>query len=129
MGPTPSDVKVTVPDGAVDLFSRKIGLRILCLPDQNRILKAGPSVQLSEAEAMQYVAQCTSVLVFEVHYLYIKHGCGYICMSRADGEPLGDVWKDLGPRQRASVISQLRDYAEQLRSLDGGFLWCPLASA
>lgn len=126
LAPTPSHVHVTVPDGAVDLFPRKIGPRILFLPDQNLILKAGPSVKLSEAEAMQYVARCTSVPVPEVRESYTKNGCGYIFMAKADGEPLADVWKDLGSEQRASVVCQLRDYAEQLRSLDGEFygaLW------
>jgi serine/threonine protein kinase len=117
---------VIVPDGAVDLFPRKIGPRILSLSDQNQILKAGPNVKLSEAKAMQYVARHTSVPVPEVYESYTKHGCGYIFMSKADGEPLARVWNDLGSEQRASVVSQLRDYAEQLRSLDGEFygaLW------
>jgi hypothetical protein len=61
---------VTVPNGAFDLFPRETGPRILFLPDQNRILKAGPSVKLSEAEAMQYVARCTSVPVPEVQESY-----------------------------------------------------------
>lgn len=126
LAPTPSHVHVTVPSGAVDLFPRKIGPRILFLPDQNRILKAGPSVKLSEAEAMQYVARHTSVPVPEVRESYTKDGCGYILMSKADGKPLADVWKNLGPDQRASVVDQLRDYAKQLRSLHGEFygaLW------
>lgn len=47
-------------------------------------------------------------------------------MSKADGGPLADIWKELGVEQRASVVCQLRDYTEQLRSLTGEFygaLW------
>lgn len=122
----PTHTYITIPDGAVDLFPGKIGPRILLLPSQNRILKAGATVKLSEAKAMQYVARHTSVPVPEVQDSYIQHGCGYILMSKAHGEPLADVWKDLDSVQRASVISQLRDYAEQIRSLEGEFygaLW------
>lgn len=90
-------------------------------------MKAGSSVKLSEAEAMRYVALHTSVPVPEVQESYIKDGCSYIVMTKADGEPLGDLWKDLSSEQRAFVVSQLRNYTEQLRSLIGEFygaLWC-----
>lgn len=50
---TPNDARVTIPDGAIDLFPRKVGPRILYLPDQNESLKAGSSVKMSEAEAMR----------------------------------------------------------------------------
>ena len=33
--------RITVPNGAVDLFPRKVGPRIFYLPDRNQILKAG----------------------------------------------------------------------------------------
>lgn len=75
---------------------------------------------------MRYVALHTSVPVPEVRESYIKIGCGYIFMSKADGQPLADMWKELGVEQRAVVVCQLRDYAEQLRSLTGklyGALW------
>lgn len=58
---TPNNAQVIIPDGAVDLFPRRVGPRILYLPDQDQILKAGPSVKMSEAEAMRYVALRTSV--------------------------------------------------------------------
>lgn len=124
---SPNHGDVAIPDGAIDLFPNKIGLRILFLPNENRIMKAGPSVKMSEAEAMRYVALHTSIPVPEVQESYIKDGCGYIVMSKADGEPLGDVWEDLSSEQRALVVSQLRSYTEQLRSLTGEFygaLWC-----
>lgn len=123
---TPEHGDVAIPDGAIDLFPRNIGPKILLLSDQNQIMKAGSNVKMSEAEAMRYVALHTSVPVPDVREAYIKDGCGYIVMSKADGEPLGDVWQHLGSEQRASVVSQLRNYVEQLRSLNGEFygaLW------
>ncbi|KXT02489.1 hypothetical protein AC578_4183 [Pseudocercospora eumusae] len=122
----PDQSCISVPNAAVDLFPRTVGPRILHLPDQNQIIKAGPSVKMSEAEAMRFVALHTSIPVPEVQEAYNKNGCGYIVMSKADGEPLADIWQDLGSDQRASVVSQLRNYAEQLRSLTGQFygaLW------
>ena len=122
----PNKSRISIPDGAVDLFPLNVGPRILYLPDQNQIVKAGPNVKMSEAEAMRFVALHTSVPVPDVRESYIKNGCGYIFMSKADGEPLADIWKDLGSEQRASVVSQLRNYTEQLRSLTGKFygaLW------
>lgn len=121
-----STSSVTVPNGGIDMFPKKIGPRILFLPDQNQILKAAPNIKSSEAEAMQYAARHTSVPVPEVYDSYIKDGCGYILMSKADGEPLADMWENLDSVQRAFVVSQLQDYVGQLRSLDGEFygaLW------
>ena len=123
---TPEHAYVTIPDGAVDLFPRKIGPRLLYLSDKDQILKAGPSVKMSEAEAMRYVALHTSIPVPDVRESYTENGCGYIFMSKAGGEPLADIWKDLGLEQRASVVGQLQKYAGQLRSLTGKFygaLW------
>jgi hypothetical protein len=48
LGP-PEDTRIVVPDGAVDLFPNKLGPRILHLPDQDRVLKAGANVRMSEA--------------------------------------------------------------------------------
>jgi hypothetical protein len=75
---------------------------------------------------MRYVTLHTSIPVPKVQASYIKDGCGYIMMSKADGEPLARIWKQLDAEHKASVISQLRSYVEQLRSLDGTFygsLW------
>ena len=117
---------ITVPNGAVDLFPRKVGPRIFYLPDRNQILKAGSSVKESEAEAARFVALQTSVPVPEVFDWYVKDGIGYIFMSKADGEPLADLWAHLTAEEKSSVVTQLQCYAQQLRSLTGEFygaLW------
>lgn len=122
----PEQANVAIPDGAVDLFPRKIGRRILYLSDQDQILKAGPSVKMSEAEAMRYVALHTSIPVPKVQESYTRNGCGYIFMSKAGGEPLADVWKELDLGQGASVVRQLQKYVQELQSLTGEFygaLW------
>ena len=122
----PNKNRITVPNGAVDLFPMKVGPRILYLPDRNQILKAGPTVKESEAEAARFVALQTSIPVPEVFESYVEDGNGYIFMSKADGEPLADLWAHLTPEEKLSVVRQLRCYAKQLRSLTGEFygaLW------
>jgi hypothetical protein len=113
---------IDAPGGAIDLYPNKIGPRILHLPDKNQILKVGPSVKMSEAEVMRFVALQTSVPVPQVLESYVRHGHGYILMSKVHGEPVADVWKDFTPEQRVSVIDQLRDYTVQLGALRGTFL-------
>lgn len=111
---------VTLPDGAESLSPGVWALR-----EQNRVLKAG-TVKMAEAEAMRFVAAKTTIPVPEVYESYERDGNGYIFMSRIEGELLGDVWKYMNEEQQRSVISQMRDFVNQLSSLEGDFygsLW------
>ena len=110
----PRATPITVPDGAIEMYPRPMGPKILLLPKEDRILKAGISVKLSEAEAMRFVASKTSNPVPTVHDVYEKEGNTYILMSRVHGKPLGEVWDGLCTDQKATVVRQLT------RSLHGG---------
>ncbi|CZT18447.1 uncharacterized protein RCC_04292 [Ramularia collo-cygni] len=117
---------VNVPEGAIDLFPQKIGPRILHLPDTKRILKAGPTVKMSEAEAMRLIACETSIPVPKVHDSYTIDGVGYILMDHVEGKVLGDCWGTMTTERQDAVVSQLRSYMTELRSLSGSFygaLW------
>jgi hypothetical protein len=66
----PRATPITVPDGAIELYPRPMGPKIFLLPKEDRILKVGISVKLSEAEAMRFVASKTSIPVPAVHDAY-----------------------------------------------------------
>jgi len=115
-----------IPDGAIELYPRPMGPRIFLLPKEDRVLKVGISVKLSEAEAMRFVARETSMPVPTVHDAYEQEGRGYIIMSRAHGKPLGEVWASLCTEQRSTIVRQLNRYMAELATLSGDFygtLW------
>jgi serine/threonine protein kinase len=122
----PHTKPITVPDGAVELPPRPMGPRIFLLPEEDRILKVGISVKLTEAEAMRYVACNTSIPIPTVHDAYEHEGRSYILMSRVHGKPLGGVWNSLCFDQKASIVRQLNHYMAELETLSGDFygaLW------
>jgi len=122
----PRTAPITVPDGAIELSPRPMGPRIFLLPKEDRILKVGISVKLSEAEAMRCVACNTSIPVPTVHDAYEHEGRSYILMSRIHGKPLGGVWNSLYTDQKASIVRQLNHYIAELETLSGDFygaLW------
>ncbi|KAL1844424.1 hypothetical protein VTK73DRAFT_2575 [Phialemonium thermophilum] len=69
----------------------------------------------NEAAAMRFVRQHTSIPVPEVR------GTDWdrITMEYVEGETLHDAWPKLGEEDKAAIRDQLRDYIQQLRSLQG----------
>ncbi|KAF2624795.1 hypothetical protein BU25DRAFT_450529 [Macroventuria anomochaeta] len=76
---------------AKNIAPHKIDKSIWHLQDSDRILKRGPNVRVTEAEALRFVASSTRVPVPEVFGAYEKDGYGHIFMSRVNGTPLHDV--------------------------------------
>lgn len=117
---------IVIPQGAIDLFPRNMGPRILLLRGNEIILKAGPSVKMSEAAAMRFVAERTSIPVPTVYDAYEKDGNGYIFMSRIEGMPLGAVWSTMHEQDQVSILDQLMNHMKELRQITGTFygaLW------
>ena len=111
-----------VPEGAVDLAAGLMtAAHAFYIPSSGLVLKTGPFVRSAEAEAMRFIATHTSIPVPVVHKFYEKNGFGYILMSRAEGVMLGDVWDSLTEEKRATIISQLKVYVDELRQLSGDF--------
>lgn len=120
---TPS---IAVPADAEPLFPNSIGPQIFATSDGTRIIKAGPTVKLSEAESMRYVAQHTSIPVPPVYEFYIRDGNGYIVMGRLAGERLTHVWPQLSADLQLAVAKQIRGFVTELQNLSGDFygaLW------
>lgn len=105
-----------------NLFPTRPGVQIYLLPDNGngrRILKAGLNPNMSEAEAMRFVAQNTSIPVPHVIDTYVFNGRSNIVMSHVPGVQLVRIWDSMDPTARSSVIAQLRDIVRQLSSLRG----------
>jgi hypothetical protein len=67
------------------------------------------------------MASHTSVPVARVDRVGERGDSGYILMSQLEGQPLADVWSDLSPDARASLIQDLRTYIQQWRALRGDY--------
>lgn len=80
---------------------------------------------MAEAAALRFVRDKTSVPVPEVYDAYMrkdKPDCGAIFMEYIEGETLHDVWGNLEDAQKDSIITQLKEYMEQLRAIKGDFI-------
>ncbi|KAH7394026.1 hypothetical protein DE146DRAFT_115490 [Phaeosphaeria sp. MPI-PUGE-AT-0046c] len=106
---------------AKDIAEDKVDKSIWHLQDSDRILKRGPHVKISEADAMRFVASSTHVPVPEVFGAYEKDGCGNIFMSRAIGRPLYDILFTLDEAQMETVTTQLSGYISSWMSLRGDY--------
>ncbi|PNY25910.1 Uncharacterized protein TCAP_04151 [Tolypocladium capitatum] len=101
-----------------------IGRKLFGLLDSNvvrvswhRVIK-GPC-QLPELEAMQYVAQHTTIPVPKIHSTYTYQGALYIEMEHIEGSNLAVAWMegDLSADERTTIMTELKDYVGLLRSL------------
>lgn len=105
-----------------NLFPMRPAAQIFLLPDNGngkRILKAGLNPNMSEAEAMRFVAQNTSIPVPRVIDTYIFNGQATIVMSHLPGVELARIWGTMDLVSRSSIIAQLQNIVCQLSSLRG----------
>ncbi|KAK6502971.1 hypothetical protein TWF481_008007 [Arthrobotrys musiformis] len=113
-----------IPENAINLCpNRGMASKVFYLPDTNTVLKVGCTnlVKQNEAEALRLLGSKTSVPVPKVHEYYEKNGLGFLHMSKIEGTPLSDVWKEWPQEKRDKVISQLRGYIEQWQGITGDF--------
>ncbi|KAI1948751.1 hypothetical protein LOZ12_003625 [Ophidiomyces ophidiicola] len=89
--------------------------------DEHTVAKLCPPAQLVEAVAMQLVRSKTSVPVPRVYNAYVDDSTsrGVILMEYIHGDVLTDVWDKLDPCQRANIISQLRQFMDELHAIKG----------
>ncbi|GAB7354955.1 hypothetical protein MBLNU459_g5570t1 [Dothideomycetes sp. NU459] len=106
---------------AYDPFPDKLGPRIRII-DEDTIIKFGRDVRLAEAEALHLVSARTNIAVPKVKAAYTLHEDCYIVMSYEDGEPLDQYWDTASQSQRAQVVSQMKDYIAQLRTVQSEFI-------
>lgn len=106
---------------AKNIAVHKIGKSIWHLQDSDRILKRGPNIRVSEAEALRFIASSTHVPVPEVFGAYEKDGFGNIFMSRAKGTPLYGALHTLDEAQIERVATQLSGYIKTWMGLRGDY--------
>jgi tRNA A-37 threonylcarbamoyl transferase component Bud32 len=106
---------------AKNIAVTKIDKSIWHLQDSDRILKRGPNVKVSEAEALRFIASSTQVPVPEVFGAYEKDGFGNIFMSRVVGTPLHDALYILNEVQMERVTEQLSGFVRSWMDLRGDF--------
>jgi tRNA A-37 threonylcarbamoyl transferase component Bud32 len=80
-------------------------------------VKYGTTVHLSEARAMKLVAETTSVAVPKLYCSFQRKGTTYILMERIHGETIGRNWNCRTPESKADLLSQLRQYFNELRAI------------
>lgn len=92
--------------------------------NEHTVVKFGDAVRMAEAAALRFVRQRTSIPVPEVFDAYVpdgnKNGC--IVMEYIDGKRLDEVWDSYDEAQKEGIISQLRGYFNELRSIQGTFV-------
>ncbi|THV55383.1 hypothetical protein BGAL_0009g00330 [Botrytis galanthina] len=88
----------------------------------NKVLKSGRNLQLSEADAMRYIATHTSIPVPRVIEATTDGKLTSITMEYIEGERLDKVWNTLPEDQKKSIASQINDMLFQLRGLTGRYI-------
>jgi aminoglycoside phosphotransferase (APT) family kinase protein len=84
----------------------------------NVVIKCGKSITFSEAHALEFVAEKTSIPVPQVKGTYVsKGGVKYIVMEYIKGEPLSKIWHKLDSAKKSVLLLQLRAYMNELRSI------------
>ena len=82
------------------------------------VIKTGDKARMSEAAAMRLLSEKTSLPVPKVHDAYVQEdGCGVMVMEYIEGITLDQAWPSYDQAQRSSILYQLRDYMNELRSI------------
>lgn len=110
---------------------------LIFLPN-NLCIKYGPLRNLSEASAMRFIAQHTSIPVPKVHCAFTRKGCTYIVTEKIKGEMLGIGWVKRSDDSKAKILQQLKGMVDEMRNIpppprqgqrqgvcnvDGGSVW------
>ncbi|WEW55213.1 hypothetical protein PRK78_000642 [Emydomyces testavorans] len=87
------------------------------LVSRSLCIKYGSHIQLSEASTMRYIAKHTSIPVPKVFCAFEHNGFTYILMERICGDKLGHGWVTRSEKSKATVIAQLKQMIQEMRSL------------
>ncbi|KAI9773305.1 MAG: hypothetical protein M1839_002165 [Geoglossum umbratile] len=92
--------------------------------DEKIVVKFGDVVRMAEAAAMRLVREKTSIPVPEVFDAYIQDEGknGVIVMEYIDGKPLDKEWNSYTKAQKDNIISQLKGYVDELRTISGTYV-------
>jgi hypothetical protein len=113
--PLPTDPEI---DDAEDIALEYGGRRVVRV-GRNFVVKFGKVVNLLEGENLLFVRGNTNILVPQVYALYTnpETGQNYIVMEQIHGETLQSLWSRLTSPEKDSVMTTMRVYFDELRSL------------
>lgn len=80
-------------------------------------IKTRQNGTLSEAFAMQFVANHTPIPVPKVHYAFIHKGTSYIVMQHIKGQTAANGWTSRSDESKERILEQLRGMITELRSV------------
>ncbi|KAJ5782403.1 hypothetical protein N7457_004177 [Penicillium paradoxum] len=84
----------------------------------NRIcVKYGSRIDLSEASAMLFISENTSIPVPKVLCAFVHSGCTYIVMERIEGDIIGNGWVRRSADSQTRLLSQLKEMIMEMREL------------
>lgn len=102
-----------------------------CLPGnykikitKDMIVKSSTCVQLSEAEAMDFVSKNTKVNVPKLIGAYTLDGVTCIMMERVEGEDFADFWERADDADKQQVLANLKDGIDSMRSVSADYVGC-----
>lgn len=125
--PSSSDASSPTADNPFYRYAILVAIKILkrIRPRDGNVLmltdsvcvKYGPLVQLSEASAIRFISQHTSIPVPKIYCAFTHGGWNYIVMERIQGEYIGRGWVKRDEESKAKLLSQLSDMVLEMRRL------------
>ncbi|THH02081.1 hypothetical protein EW026_g715 [Hermanssonia centrifuga] len=91
----------------------------LCDLGDGRVVKFGKPVASSEALAMEYVRQNTTIPVPKVHMVFVRERMTHIVMDLVPGSKFMEAAFRMSEDELRQFFEQLRDYVTQLQNLGG----------
>lgn len=114
--PPPSALEAEIALGQVIYDNH--GMRGIVKLGSGRIVKYGGAAPSQEAAVLRYVSQRTTIPVpGNVEVVAEEAKRTYLLMDHVNGEPLSKAWPDLSSDDRTTILTELKAYIEQLRSL------------
>jgi len=98
------------------MFYKPLGPRTFRIGPRT-VVKYGVSVDLSEAEAMRFVSEHTSIPIPKVYSAWKYAGMSVIKMNYIQGTSAWRFWDTLSPLQQHTLMLEIESYVNQLRNL------------
>lgn len=92
--------------------------------NETTVVKLISPASLAEAAMMSLVRERTSIPVPRVLKSFVqpKDDFAIIFMERVNGQPLDQAWAECTQPERENIISQLQNYFQELRRVEGTFI-------
>lgn len=92
--------------------------------NRRTVVKCADGMTTAEADTMRLVRAKTTIPVPEVFDTFTlpNSTCGCILMEYVEGERLDKAWGTYSSSQKRGIVTQLRQYMDELRSISGDFI-------